>query len=239
LRYCRRAIAHGETLNDVRLRIIGLWRMGITYIQQGDADRGVGCCNQALGLGPSPYDAATARAARGYGEIKAGRIEEGISDLADAVAWLEHSGLRYPRWRFSFFLAEGHLRRGDRTAARALVEGILEPSRAMGYLPFEGLACWLMGECLAPEDPAAAEPYIATAVEILGQISARNDLARAMMTRAALRQTAGDPAAARELLDGAEAIFKAIGSLDEPVRVETARAALDRGAPIPLLATAS
>jgi class 3 adenylate cyclase/tetratricopeptide (TPR) repeat protein len=239
LHYCRRAIEHGTTLNDVRLKVIGLWRMGVTYIQQGDPERGIQYCNEALALEPLPYDAATAKGARGYGEIKAGRIDAGIADLSEAVAWLESSRLRYPRWRFSVLLAEGHLRHGDRAAARSLIEGILEPSRTMGYPHFEALACWLMCECLASEDPASAEPYVETAMSILERIGARNELARAMVTRAALRQTAGDLTAARQLLDGADAIFRALGTVDEPDRVKTARAALDRGSPIALLANGS
>ena len=92
-----------------------------------------------------------------------------------------------------------------------------------------------MGECLATEAPASAEPYVETAMEILERIGARNDLARAMVTRAALRQAAGDLTTARGLLDQAHAIFHGLGTLDEPRRVEAARAALDRGAAIPLL----
>jgi hypothetical protein len=67
------------------------------------------------------------------------------------------------------------------------------------------------------------------------RIGARNDLARAIMTRAALRQTAGDLATARELLEQADRIFHDLGTLDEPTRVEAARTALDRGVGIPLL----
>jgi len=44
---------------------------------------------------------------------------------------------------------------------------------------------------------------------------------------AALRQTAGDIAAARQLLDKASEIFQALGTVDEPARVEAARATLD------------
>jgi len=237
LSYCRRAIGHGTTLNDVRLKVIGLWRMGATYIQQGDPERGIEHCNKALALGPLPYDAATAKGARGYGEIRAGRVDAGIADLREAVAWLESSRLRYPRWRFGVLLAEGHLCRGDHAASRSLIEDILEPSRSMGYPHFDGLACWLMGECLASRDPASAEPYVETAMSILERIGARNELARAIVTRAALYQAAGDRTGARHLLDRAAAIFQELGTLDEPARVEAARAALDRGSPIPLLAT--
>jgi len=152
-----------------------------------------------------------------------------------AVAWFEKSHLRYTHGRYALLLAEGHLRRGDRVIARPLIEGLLETSRDLGYLQFEGMACWLMGECLAPEAPASAEPYVETAMGVLERIGARNDLARAMVTRAALRQAAGDLATACELLVQAGAIFHELGTLDEPARVGAARAALDRGAAIPFL----
>jgi len=73
------------------------------------------------------------------------------------------------------------------------------------------------------------------AMGILERIGARNDLARAMITRAALRQTAGDVATARALLDRARAMFYELGTLDEPARVEAALTALDSGSSIPLL----
>lgn len=225
---------YGATLEDLRLKVVGLYRMGGTYIQQGDPNRGVQCCNEALALGPLPFDAAMAQGLRGFGEIRAGRVDAGIADLGEAIAWFEKSRLRYPRLRFALWLVEGHLRRDDRAAARLLIEGALKTSRTMGYLHFEGTACWLMGECLAPEDPAAAEPYLETAMEILGRIGARNDLARVAVTRARLRQAAGDAAAAGQLLHEAHAIFHALGTLDEPVRVKAALAALDRGEPIRL-----
>lgn len=73
--YCRRAVEHGATLNNARPKVIGLWRMGATYIQQGDLERGARCCNEALELQPPPYDIIMAKAARGYGQIKAGEID--------------------------------------------------------------------------------------------------------------------------------------------------------------------
>ena len=47
------------------------------------------------GLGALPYDAAMAKAARGYGEIGAGRVEAGIADLNEAIAWFASSRLSY------------------------------------------------------------------------------------------------------------------------------------------------
>src|SRR5262249_7182148 len=212
---------------------------GVTYIQQGDSERGIEYCNEALALRPLPYDAATAKWARGYGKIKVGEVDAGIADLNEAVAWLENSHLSYPRRRVGLYLAGGHLRPAHPAAARSVIESILESTRAMGSLHLEGVACWLMGECLAPEDPTAAVPYVESAMEILGRIGARNELARAMVTRATLRQAAGDVRAARQLLDQAREIFAELGTLDEPARVKAAGAVLDRGWPIGLLARGS
>jgi class 3 adenylate cyclase/tetratricopeptide (TPR) repeat protein len=238
--YCSRALEHGATLKDQRIKVVGSWRMGAAYIHRGDSQRGVQCCDEALAPGALPYDAAMANAVRGYGKIKLGQVDAGVVDLGEAVAWFESSRLRgYTHVRYALWLAEGHLRRGDRASARPLIENAFETSRSMGYLHTEGLAGWLMGEYLAAADPSAAEPYIETAIEILERIGARNDLARAMVTRAALRQAAGDRATARELLDRAGAIFGELGTLDEPARVKAARAALDGGAPMPLLGTNS
>jgi tetratricopeptide (TPR) repeat protein len=230
--YCRRALQYGEALGDLRIKVVGLWRMGATCVYQGDCKRGVQYCDEALALGALPFDAAMAKAVRGYGKIKLGQVDDGIADLSESVAWFEKSRLRYTHARYGLLLAEGHLRRGDRAVARPLIEGLLETSRALGYLHFEGTARWLLGECLASEGSVSAEPYVETAMEILGRIGARNDLARAMVTRAALRQAAGDLATARELLEQAGAIFHELGTLDGPVRVGAARTALDRGARI-------
>jgi class 3 adenylate cyclase/tetratricopeptide (TPR) repeat protein len=235
LEYCRHAVHYGEVLKDHRIKVVGLWRTGAVHVRRGDAERGVQYCNEALALGALPFDAAMTKATRGYGQIKAGRLDAGIADLDEAVAWFANLRLRYTYALYGAWLAEGHLRRGDRGVAQDLIEDVLRTTRSTGYLQLEGVANWLMGECLAPEAPAAAERDVEKAIAILEPIGARSDLARAMVTRAALRQAAGDIASARQLLDQAEAIFAALGTLDEPTRIEAARTALALGQPIGLL----
>jgi class 3 adenylate cyclase/tetratricopeptide (TPR) repeat protein len=227
-----RALEHGVALSDARLKAVSLWRAGIAHIQQGDLERGQKYCIEAIDLAPNPRDAAMARAAHGYAEIKAGRVDAGIAELNEAISWFANSPLRFTYFNYALWLAEGHLVRGDRPSARVLIEDVLTTSRTTGYLHFEGRACWLMSECLAAEIPASAEDYAETAIRIFERVGARNDFAKAMVTRAALRQEAGDIATARQLLDHAHEIFQALGSRNEPARVETALARLDRGLPI-------
>ncbi|MGA7262863.1 MAG: adenylate/guanylate cyclase domain-containing protein [Stellaceae bacterium] len=235
LDYCRRGLEHGIALNDVRLKAVSWTRMGVAHIARGDLERGLQCCNEALALAPIPRDVAWASVVRGYGKIKAGHPNAGISELSEGLAWFESSRMRWTHVIGAVWLAEGHLRHGDCATARPLIEDLLSTCRSAGYFHYEGRASWLMGECLARESAAAAEDYIETAMRIFEQVGAQNDLAKAMVTRAALRQRAGDVATARQLLHQAKAIFRALGTVHEPIRVEAALAALDRGERVQLL----
>ena len=236
LNYCRRALEHSGALEDLRLKTRGWWRMGSACVQQGDLERAFECCDEVLALAPIPYDIAMARAVRGYAEIKAGRVDAGMAELREAAEWFESAHLRHSHLRLDLWLAEGHLFRGDRASARPLIEEVLRASRETGYVYFEGLACWLMGECLAAEAPTAAAEWVEIAIRIFERIDARNDLAKAMVTRASLLQRDGDVATARQLLERADAIFRALGTRDEPAKVKGALGALDRGSQIRLLA---
>jgi hypothetical protein len=90
------------------------------------------------------------------------------------------------------------------------------------------LAHRLLAECLSQESPAAAAEHVNAAQRIFASTDARNDLAKALVTRAGLCQSSGDVAAARELLEEAAAIFGRLGTIDEPMRVKEALAALGR-----------
>ena len=234
--YCNRGLEHGTAVNDVRLKVVSWSRMGSAYIQRGDVERGLQCCDEALALGPIPRDMALARAIRGYGAIRMGRVDTGISELNEALAWFENSNMRYTYSRYALWLAEGHLYRGDHATARSLIEDGLKLCQQTGYVHLEGVWHWLMGECLAFEAPASADGHVEAAIRLLEQVGARNDLGRAMVTRSALRQRSGDIEAARQLLTEARATFQILGTRDEAARAEASLAALDRGASIPLLA---
>jgi class 3 adenylate cyclase/tetratricopeptide (TPR) repeat protein len=216
LGYCRQGLAHGQAVNDLRLKVVGWWRTGSTHIQRGDAAIGVSCCEEALALSPPPFDAAFVRGMRAYGVVKAGNAEVGMAELEEVVAWLGKSNLPYTRTIFDLFMADSYLRRGERQQARPLVESSLEVCRRLAYLHLEGVAERLLGESLAADDPVAAQAHLERALAILEPIDARNELAKTLVARAALSAAAGDLADARGRGGRALAIFEALGTVDGP-----------------------
>src|SRR4029077_14064189 len=185
---------------------------------------GLSCCDEALALEPTPYDVAMANAYRGYGEIKAGLVEAGIARLEAAVSWFDNTHQRYSQLRFAAWLAEGHLRQGDRQRAAPLIDEVLNTSRANGYRYLEGLACWLLSVSLATEAPAMAIEHVGEAMRILDAIGARNDVGKALLARAALLEHLGDIPKAHQSAKEAYAIFRSLGTSDEPnwIKLQTA-----------------
>jgi len=226
LEYCRRALEHGQEMNDLRLKSSGWWRTGSTHIQRGDFDSGLRCCEQAFALNPIPFDAAMARGVHGYGLVKAGNLRTGIAELADAVAWLEKSNLRYTRSLYTLWLAEGYLRQGQERRAQRLLEEILTTSRERGYRHLEGVAHRVLGECLTPDDPAGAASHLAEALRILEEIGSRNEFASTLAATGGLRRSADNSDEARQFLERALAIFETLGTIDGPLRVRGALAEL-------------
>jgi tetratricopeptide (TPR) repeat protein len=225
LGYCRRGHAHGQALNDLRLKVVGWWRTGMTHIWRGNAAIGLACCDEALALSPIPFDAMMTRAVRAYGLVKGGKVHEGIGQLQEVIASLSRSNLPYTGTMVAYFLADSYLRLGRRDAAREPIESGLAVSRDLGYRHLEGVGEHMLGECLGPEDPSAAT-HLARAIEILTQCGARNELAKTLVAQAELAMAAGRGAEARALLERALAIFDAIGTIDGPDRARRLLAGL-------------
>ncbi len=222
LAYCRRALDHSEVLNDLRSKMAALWRTASAYIQQGDTDRGLEFCDRALAIKSIPFDVATAKALRGYGLFKSGQVEAGIAELQEGAAWFQTSRLGHMRLLTTLRLAESHIVRRDHASARPLAEEVLSAAQAAGYVHFEGIAHRLISECLARDAPLEADAHVEAAIRILDRIGARNDFAKALVTKAKLRHAEGSDRISGELLTQADAIFRNLGTRDEPARVKAA-----------------
>ena len=225
LEYCRKALEHGQAMNDLRLKVVGWWRTGSTHIQRGDFEQGLACCEEALALSPIPFDAAMIRAVRGYGLVKKGDLATGTAELTEAVAWFERSQLHYTRSLFATWLAEAQLALGQRAEARATVDVVVATTRENGYRHLEGVAERLLGETAPPDDPSASA-HLDVAMQILEEVGGANDLAKVLVARAAPLCASGDPKGARAALERAREIFTALGTTDGPKQVAALLATL-------------
>ncbi|HEX9818278.1 MAG TPA: AAA family ATPase [Methylomirabilota bacterium] len=216
LRYCRRAVELGEAVNDLRLRVSGLVRTASTHVHRGDPQAAMQLLDDALALKPTPFDAAAVRAVRGYSLVKSGALAEGAVQLQEALTFYEQSRLRYTWASFSLWLADAHLRLGALDTARAVVDEVLRTALELGYRFVEGVARRLAAEVMAGADAQAAGAELAAAEAILRQRDARNELAKVWVAQACL----GRPVPDRALLTRALALFRQLGTVDEPAHVE-------------------
>jgi len=143
------------------------------------------------------------------------------------LEWYARSNLRFTRSQFTLWLGEGYLATGELELARAAAEDVLTASGETGYRHLEALARQLLGESFLESDTPAASRYIDESVEALRRSGARNHLARALVTQAAVRRRQGDGPGARTALEESLAIFEEMGTLYEPERVREALAMLD------------
>ena len=226
LRHCQRALEYGLAVDDLRLKVSALVRMGSTHVQRGDIAACLERCAEAQALSPTPYDAAAVRAIRAYGLVKEGRLAEGVSELEAALAWYARSQLRFTRSQFSLWLADAYLRQGASARARKVAEEILATSQEVGYGHLEGVAHRMVGECLLTADPVTAESHLGVAVGILERVGAQNEIAKSWVTQAAIHTARGEAAVARTLLERALALFEELRTLDEPTRIRERAAVL-------------
>ena len=119
LDYGRRALEHGQAVNDLRLKVVALWRIGQTEILRGNVNAGLRCCEEALALSPAPFDAAITRAVKGYGLVRAGDTAAGVSELTEALAWLDR--LRLGDVIFRILTRAPYGQRHDNHGPRSLV----------------------------------------------------------------------------------------------------------------------
>ncbi|MGH7347056.1 MAG: ATP-binding protein [Candidatus Rokuibacteriota bacterium] len=222
LGYCRRALAHGQAIDDLRLKVVGWWRTGATHVYRGDPPAGLRCFDEALALQPIGFDAAAIKIARGYALVKTDDATTALAEMAEALRWFDQSRLRYSRLLAALRLAECYLHQNDHARARPLLDDVLGLSREIGYRHFTGWAELLLAECMMHEDSNAAADHLATATQIVSEIGARNDLGKALMLQAEFSRRQEDHGGARQLLAAALKIFEELGTVDELARARKA-----------------
>lgn len=213
LGYGRRVFAHAEALDDKRLRITALLRVASTLVQragEGDVDESLRTCDRALALAPGPFDAAAARAVRGYALARARRDQSDLAELREALDWFDRSHLRYTFCQVSLWLAEAYVLNGDHARARTMVGPVVETARTLGYRYLEGVARRLAAE--TEGDEGLAFDHVDQAAHLLRETGARPDLARALLVAAELHRRCGRKEREASCLSEARSLLASVDS---------------------------
>jgi class 3 adenylate cyclase/tetratricopeptide (TPR) repeat protein len=225
LTYCERAIEHATAVDDVRLRVVAHLRRAITDAYRGELPGALAACERAEALSPGPFDAAMLKAARAFALVRGADVARGIAELEEVMAWFDRSSLKYTRSFPALWLAEAYVRQGQAERACHLAEDVLESARERGYHHVEGIAERTLGEALFAHH-GHDSGHLDAAAATLGEIGARNELARTYVAMARRAQASGDAVEARRLHGRALQLYEECGTLDEPPRVRAALEAL-------------
>ena len=179
LAHCAKTLDYADRLDDRRLRISALVRTAATRVQGGESTMALSCCDDALALGPSPFDQAAINAVRGYALVRHGDSAAGLAELDKARRWYEQSAQHYTRTQFGVWRAEALLGLGDRVGAREAIDEVLTVSDKLGYSLLRAVGERLFGEWLAADDPAGARVRLEAAAARLDAMGARAEAAKA------------------------------------------------------------
>ena len=154
---------------------------------QGEWERAIRSCEEALALSPDPLNAAAALGWLGYAWLEWGDLGQAIPRLEEAVRLHAQFGFRQAQAWFSVFLAEAH-RRGPRLeTALELASQALELARASGTPPGVGWAERTLGHIAQARGALGdAEEHLEEALRIFAAAEAGFDLARTRFDLAAL-----------------------------------------------------
>jgi tetratricopeptide (TPR) repeat protein len=208
----RQVAVIAEAFSEPRLWSFGA---GVALVRatMGEWQEAVRHADQALERATDTLSRALALSTLGFAHAQGGDADRAIAALREAIDGIRPLGLvRVSESRFTCFLADAYLYKGDAEQARLTAAQALEGADESGYLwgaAFAerslGLAAQLAG------DGKAAEAHLRTALERFEALEAAFDVSRTAFHLARVTHAIGRRSEARALLDQARVQFAAQG----------------------------
>jgi class 3 adenylate cyclase/tetratricopeptide (TPR) repeat protein len=147
---------------------------------------------------------------QGRAYTKSGQPQRGRAVLEECMAIAEQLGTRLFLSRPKAFLAECFIELGDAASATRLAEEAIRLAQELGERHGSAIGHRALAEALWRRDSAdpAAEAAVLTAIDIHKQNGERPELARTLVTYAALLNAKGDTSRARQVTAQAVAMFR-------------------------------
>jgi tetratricopeptide (TPR) repeat protein len=218
------AVTAGEAADDPIMVSTTTLNLALVSLRLGDAERAFAEACRAVERAATPADRALGQGALAVVECARGNAEQALPILDAMRGALSASGLVPAALFGGIELGAAYLAVGRSDAARETLTAChaLAVQGQLRY--FQGRAARLLGElAVAGEDLKQASAHFEEAIDVLGSIGARHDLALAYAARGRLHLRRGDDGPARDDLARALACFQ---QLDTPGEADRVRAEL-------------
>jgi class 3 adenylate cyclase/tetratricopeptide (TPR) repeat protein len=226
----QRAIMDGETVSDPSLVCFAMWILGLAYAQKGDVDTAMQHAQKAVDIAPTPGDRAWASQSLLWGLLRRepGRAIEQLEPLVEMYRLLGSKALG----AFAgLILGEAYLSAGRFEDASKLAHSIRDLCAGCGQSYWQAVSHRIIGQALLSAENGGgrddARLHLEAAIRLQEARKAEPELAHAYAWFGRLKMKDGDPAAARDYLNRALAIYERLDMQSDPQGVREDLAALD------------
>jgi len=219
----------GEEFSDDSEISFASWILSIAYTSKGEPGRAIEYAKLGVQKAPTPGDKVWAQTSLAWALCRAGEPSEGVRLLEVLIPM--YRATRYVQGEIiaALLLGEGYWLVGHYHKAKRTLEEALGAAERCGMRYYIGFAHRILGEVALKTNPAQAASRFEQSINILREIRAENELARAYAGYGRFHKQQGDIAKAREYLTKALEIFERLGTLIEPDKVRRILAELREG----------
>jgi class 3 adenylate cyclase/tetratricopeptide (TPR) repeat protein len=228
------ALKNGEEFSDRSFISMSQWVTAYAYLHKGDLTQAKESAERAIQIAPSPGDKMWSQATLACVQCRDGNPRQCVEILAEVIPVYRAAKFVSIEMFYALFLGEGYWLVGEHDKATQTLEECLETAERCGMKFFLGSTHRLLGEMALTTGPTQAEEPLAAShfeksIAVLREIQAENELALAYAAYGRLHQQQGDVTQARTYLTQALEIFKRLGTLGEPGKVQQTLSALPAG----------
>ena len=216
----KKALDVAQRFSDKSMISIAAAHLSLGYSWAGDLSQAVEYGKLSLQNAQTPGDKARSKRSLGWALCRAGKTDRGIELLTDATLPIfrtkDFIAFETP---LRCYLGEGYWLAGEERKARQMLEEGLKMAYHCGARYYVGFAHRILGEISFKTDLVKAVEHFQKSIAVLQKIKAENELALAYVGYGRSYKQNGQISQAKEYLTKALRIFKRIKTLIEQEKV--------------------
>jgi tetratricopeptide (TPR) repeat protein len=201
----------GDNIGSPRLQSYAAWTTGLTQTLMGAWADGIVQCQRAVEQAPDPFCSAEAQGFLGYAYLEKGDATAALPILEQAARRMQRFRFRQLESWFTIWWGEACRLAGQHDRARTLVLQGLEIAREVAFQVVVGWGERALGQvALASGAYLEAAAHLQAARATFAALQSSTEVARTLLSLAALAQAQGHMDVATAHVDEAAAMFRAL-----------------------------